>query len=415
MRSTVETILGGELTPIQWSQMQLSVNDGGHGLGIHTMTPYAAYAASFYSAYPVVHGCCPSIAEELTKASVYPLMNLDLSPVKDFVEAVAKVGFKNLDCVQFLGIEPSGSGKLQSKLMEAHRALSRISFVNALEAQGNAEDLATYHSNATAEGSAYIDAKAKSARLRMSNGSMLLAMKRRYRIEVCSETVRCTCKGKPLVGIHGIHFMSKCAKGNERIMTHNDILDVVSAFAQSAGCRVNKEVKGLFQNVDPDNRERPDGTISGLRVHPKLVFDVKVTEKITSHLTMNQAKVADRAVRTGEAQKNLKFKDKVSSEGGMFVPLSMSTAGGMGADFKTLVDELVKHSADYNQIHPAAIRTYWLRRISVTLQNAIANCFFKHVGRANTPAFYDESLHQGLVVEQSYEGPASVSNRRGLG
>jgi hypothetical protein len=75
-----------------------------------------------------------------------------------------------------------------------------------------------------------------------------------------------------------------------------------------------------------------------------------------------------------------------------------------------------KHSADYNNIPAAALTHYWFRRFSVTLHNALANSFSKHLGRAtgNARAFRDESRDAGVIVEQSYLGPASVSNRRGI-
>jgi hypothetical protein len=45
------------------------------------------------------------------------------------------------------------------------------------------------------------------------------------------------------------------------------------------------------------------------------VFDVKVTETNTSNLTMAQARIKERAVKTGESEKNVKFKAKVAAEG----------------------------------------------------------------------------------------------------
>jgi hypothetical protein len=79
-----------------------------------------------------------------------------------------------------------------------------------------------------------------------------------------------------------------------------------------------------------------------------------------------------------------------------------------------------EHSADYNNISAAAALTHYrLRRFSVTLLNALANSFFKHLGLANANlnarAFRDESRDAGVIIEQSYLlGPASVSNRRGI-
>jgi hypothetical protein len=414
VKTTIETILEVELTPLQWGQMRLSVHEGGHGLGIHSMTPYAAYAASFYAAYPVLYASCPSVAVNLSTAVALPLEPAPY-PVQDFVQSIAVLGYKDYNCVEFLGMEPSTSGKLQSKLMVSHREASRLSHIASLEATGDPIAVAFYHSNATVEGSAFIDAKAKSACLMMSNASMMLAVKRRYHIRVCPDNLRCTCKGKPLICPDGLHILNKCGKGPERIQAHDGLVDVVSVCGKYCGLRSDKEIKGALQAVDPDNRERPDGQICGLSIHPKLVYDVKVTETITSNLTMAQARITDRAVKTGEAEKNRKYKDKVAAEGGLFIPLSISTAGGFGAGFKTVFDLLIKHAAEYRSIPSAVLRIYWLRRISVSLQNGMANCFYKHVGRANTPAFYDESMGQGVVIEQAYDGPVSVSNRRRRG
>jgi hypothetical protein len=67
----------------------------------------------------------------------------------------------------------------------------------------------------------------------------------------------------------------------------------------------------------------------------KLVFDVKVTETITSNSTMAQTRIKDSAVKTGESEKNVKFKTKVAAEGALFIPLSISTAGGLQISFRS--------------------------------------------------------------------------------
>jgi hypothetical protein len=117
------------------------------------------------------------------------------------------------------------------------------------------------------------------------------------------------------------------------------------------------------------------------------VVDIKL-------LTMAQAKKPTRTVKEGERQKDLKFIDAVFAQGKVFVPASLSTSGGFGPKFKQFGD-LVKHSADYNNIPAAALTHYWLRRLSLTLHNALANSFFKHLGRANARAFRDESRDAG--------------------
>ena len=406
----------------QWAQAMLPIDDGGLGLGIHPTVPFAAFAASFYVAYPGMYDAFPTIATEVAAAGVFASENPpgpaippdpNSSITESFADAVVRLEHLDyVNCANFLGMEPSPSGKLQSLLMVKHKDRARLAYIATLEL-GDRYILSNYHSHATKEGSAYLDANAKSFHLMLAPGALLLALKRRFRFPICQEGTRCTCKNKPTVSVHGTHFISGCAKGNERIGTHNDMLETLNSFAKSAGCYTLTEAKNTFLLQDPDNRTVPDISVSGLKA-VNVVLDVKITETDISNLTRAQAKNPERAVLEGERQKDSKFRESVVAQGKVFVPASISTSGGFGPKFKVIFRDLVKHSAEYNNIPPAALSIYWLRRFSVTLQNALANCFFKHVGRANARAFRDESREVGVVVDQTYVGSMSVSNRRGL-
>jgi hypothetical protein len=91
--------------------MCLGLAEGGLGIGIHPMTPYAAYAASFYSAYPFIYANTPSAADDIAQAAAMPLHPAPY-PVSDFVKAVTVLGHKDFNCVQFLGMEPSTNGSV---------------------------------------------------------------------------------------------------------------------------------------------------------------------------------------------------------------------------------------------------------------------------------------------------------------
>ena len=216
-----------------------------------------------------------------------------------------------------------------------------------------------------------------------------------------------------MVSERGTHFIRGCAVGNERINTHNEMLEALSSMCKSAGCRTVTEVTNTFLLQVPDNRTVQNISVSGLKA-VNVVLDVKITESDISNLTMAKAKNTQHAVLEGERQKDIKFRASVMAQGKLFIPASISTSGGFGPKFKVFFGDLVKHSAEYNNIPPAALSIYWHRRFSVTLQNALANCFFKHLGRANARVFRDESREGEVVIDQSYLGPASVSNRRGL-
>jgi hypothetical protein len=158
-------------------------------------------------------------------------------------------------------MEPSTNGKLQPALMVRRKEASRLAHIASLEATGDPTLVAFYHSNATADGSAFLEAKPKSYSLKMSNASMMLAVKRRLRIAVCLDNMRCNCKGWPAICADGLHILHKCAKGEERIKTHDGIVDTMVSFGRYAGLRCEAEVNGFLRNVDPDHRQRPDGLI----------------------------------------------------------------------------------------------------------------------------------------------------------
>jgi hypothetical protein len=330
----------------------------------------------------------------------------------DFAVAVAKLDhLGSKDAVQFLGIELTSSGKLQSMLMVKHKEAARLAFIASLEQGGEAHVLSNYYSHATPEASAYLDASAKSPNLTMENGALLLALKRRFRFPICQEGTRCKCKNNPVVSEFGTHFISGCAVGNERIGTHDAMVNVVHSMCKSAGLLSVTEARNAFLLSDPNNGTRPDIVVSGLKA-VNVVLDVKITESDIKNLTMTQAKRPQRAVLQGELEKDRDFRLPVMAQGKVFVPASFSTSGGFGPKFQQFFTDVTKHSAEYNSIPVAALRHYWLRRFSITLHNAVANCFFKHLGRANARAFRDESRDIAIIVEQSYLGGISVSNRR---
>jgi hypothetical protein len=334
-------------------------------------------------------------------------------PVLDFAVAVSRLKFSDkTNAVQFLGIETAPSGKLQSMLMANHKEAARLAYIASLEQGGAPHVLANYHSHATPEASAYLHATAKSSQLTMEPGALLLGLKRRFRFPICEEGTRCKCRNNPVVSIYGTHFLSGCALGNERIGTHDAMLTTLNSMCKSAGLHSVTEARNAFLLSDPTNGTRPDLVITGLKP-VNVVCDVKITETDTKNLTMAEAKKLNRAVLQGEYEKDRHFRAPVMAQGKVFVPASFSTSGGYGPKFKQFFTDLVKHSAEFNSIPAAALTHYWHRRFSVTLHNAVANNFFKHLGRANVRAFSDESRDIGTIVDQCYMGATSVSNRRG--
>jgi hypothetical protein len=102
-----------------------------------------------------------------------------------------------------------------------HKEASRLAHIAYLEATGEPTLVAFYHSNATAEGSAFLEAKPKPYSLKMSNASNMLALKRRLRFAVCADNMCCNCKGWPAICADGLNILHKCVKGGSllKLMT----------------------------------------------------------------------------------------------------------------------------------------------------------------------------------------------------
>jgi hypothetical protein len=104
---------------------------------------------------------------------------------------------------------------------------------------------------------------------------------------------------------------------------------------------------------------------------------------------MAQAKKpTPRTVKEGERQKDLKFRDAVVAQGKVLVPASIAVLWWPSE----ALSRVQHHSC-------CSSASFCLRRFSVTLHNALANSFFKHLGRANARAFRDESRDAGVIID----------------
>ena len=143
------------------------------------------------------------------------------------------------------------------------------------------------------------------------------------RIEGIVDGVKCNCSRKPVLDLQGHHLATCCAKGGNRIATHNGIVQEINNILHFCGCWTKLEDYGVFKEHDPEDNKRPDITIFNPigTVKEKQLLDISiVTPKFSNDVAGTQANISFEA-------KMKKYKNSVSAINVDFVPIIFESNG----------------------------------------------------------------------------------------
>jgi hypothetical protein len=76
-------------------------------------------------------------------------------------------------------------------------------------------------------------------------------------------------------------------------------------------------------------------------------------------------------------------------------------------EFKSFFDKVISHSSLTSGTPVGALRTYWKRRISSTIQKALVRGIIAKTKRVNSPAFHDKANYSEAIIDES-EGDVTV-------
>jgi hypothetical protein len=151
LKAIIETILLSPLSSRGWSQCQLSINNGGLGIGVDPLVAHAAYAASILSTLTSLRKVVPDFDGTIRTG------NFSLPSLAAFNTAITTLNYNNYNAYEALSLvkEPieKSTDKLQSTLLEAHK---QKAFDSHLQSLGNdAQLIASLLGVATVEASAF--------------------------------------------------------------------------------------------------------------------------------------------------------------------------------------------------------------------------------------------------------------------
>ena len=179
-----------------------------------------------------------------------------------------------------------------------------------------------------------------------------------------SESTRCTCATRALIGKHGEHAHN-CAKGGLREARHRDIAHVCRDMIGQAGVVAVLEPSDLF--VLDDSKKRPD--IIAKRLHPDsndVIFDVQVTNPSgPSNLDRGSATTKGVSAQLRYGEKIRKYKEEALNHNLDFIPSTFESYGLFHPSVTNLINHCCTLIASRLGVSFPMIKKYWRNRISV--------------------------------------------------
>ena len=355
------------ISDLQFIIARLPVEEGGLGLGFVHESVDAAFIAGFIAALPLMVNRGWRTDSQLRDALTGGAMT-DFSFLNHVVLAWNRL-HPNMSIDDLIA---HGLGTMSSKLQHTLRT-ARTDVLNYRQKVLNSlvldsEGLGIFLGGSSKEAGAWLNAIPKRDNMKMMPHHFSFAVRARLLMKHPSvDEIKCRCKSETIIDGRGIH-LQKCKELNTlTISTHDTIVNVLAECVSVCGLKGSKEPKHLFRVVDSDNDKHADLLVL-VPGQKEVLADIRISNSVVTGLT---TPVQGRAAFLGQAEKDRKYKTLVEAGGRMFIPVVIESQGLWGASAKAFL-KLVLDRAKPG-IPPAVLRSYWVTRIAVALQNKIAD------------------------------------------
>ena len=418
-----------------YEQCCLPIRKGGLGIHLSSEIAPAAYCASMASWLKQQFGSGPQKIEEIIDC----LSNLtpELSHLSDLVHEVQKhfcfvgmeaggdvevpedTGWKdNVKMLLTLKDQKQESSRretVQNQLMDRLVDKRFQAFKDGL----NNTKLAWFVSLQSREAGAWLEAIPKFEKLAMDSTTFRSALCYRYMIKYPGmiDGARCDCEAHTVLDPTAHHLATACGKYGYRKDTHDSVVLELQYALQHCGFWIKREERDCFLAADPNDRHIPDLTVMNPidSAFPQVLLDVSITSPLTGALhgqldnnALTRAAAGDqgRMARRRYQEKVNKYRARVLANGFGFVPIIFESTGLIHAQSLQFLEASMKKAAEIRKISCKNIYAYLIKRLSVTLQKAIAQNVNKRLIRLlghssavnRDPAFrYEAMMDEELV------------------
>ncbi len=399
-----------ELSESAILQSKLHIKDGGLGLFNSSDITDAAYSASFICCLEEVSKLFPQVTSNLND---YEKSN-DVSFVKNhssllaFILAVKRLQVKDCELkLSELLKRTDNLNNLQKELSKA-RQHSRVEELLAFM-ENDKRSLARFKSciGFKNEASQWLEAIPKFQALTISHEKFKIALNLRLGLKqpIIPPGLKCSCK--KIVDQFGHHFSTLCGKWGFRHRTHNAVTHTVDIFVKRVGFTTIREDNKIFEGFS--YHSRPDLTVLNPPLYKKgkVVIDSVVTNPTngSTNLTKEEALTTGRAGKVAEKGKFSKYTKHhcIPSNELDLLPLAFESFGTINESGLLFLEALAKRGETTLGIKYKVLLNYWLKRISVCLQDAIAESILKRSYKyhSNDIESYDHSVSKKCIMESS--------------
>ena len=164
---------------------------------------------------------------------------------------------------------------------------------------------------------------------------------------------KCLCKHGSN-DIYGYHLLSVCNIGNQRISTHNAVLDASREMCKSAGLTTRIEDMQTLKQNDIDTKSRVDIICDNFLpgVLP-MGIDISIADPRQSGLTVKS--IPGKAAKKREYSKIQKFKNDLARQGTRFGPFVVESYGRWGyRTTRIIFKQLISMIMDNSKLHACA-------------------------------------------------------------
>jgi len=229
------------------------------------------------------------------------------------------------------------------------------------------------------EAGLWLEAVPKYAALTMSHSNFQTAIRLRLGLDQNLPTGM-TCACKKVIEPKGYHLISGCNSGGDCTATHDAVCNEIQQWVRSVGLTSKREDTKIFEGMA--YHSRPDLTIDNapLFTKPKLVIDTVISNPTNGKLSKAMASIVGRAGKAAIAFE------------------SFGTISEKGLAFFNALGRLGVKTSD---ISFETLHKYWLKRISICLQNKITDSILKKCYKfCNSKVTYnDKSLSRFAILE----------------
>jgi ribonuclease HI len=378
--------------------------DGGVGLCYQEDRAVPAYVASYTAALQTITDTFPSIQLLIDKKLSGELADNDYVPPRlqayfDGIEELAELDVqidKQVISLQLLmSLKKAKHKGLQRILSKQGRILRKKEVMDQLSDKEDLRHLRIFVSGQGWEASAFLDTIPKCSELTLTSDQMANAIRRRIQIKEPNIMPKDACKCGSSFDTAGIHANTCRHFSGDRTRTHDSVKFVWGSMCRHAKLPVRYEYLPFKREVHSDDTPNDLGRLDllistpiRLSVHhdqnlPTLL-DVTVVNAASNKNTIKPDNAATEGFAANEAErkKSTLYQKRASDNGFNFTPLGFEVQGRWSKCTRHTFDLLLDRMTD-NESEKAKLSTYWIKRISITIQRNTSQHIINSIQKIN--------------------------------